>query len=421
MRVRGFGSPFAAALAAVSLVCSSVVLAPVALAAEPDLVVWVPKGYKPAAVAALPQSIDGHQVRVRVRDLSSLTERLLSGGARTAPDLIFIDASTTGSLASAALLTPVDFPASTRRTLGSAAVDGFRYGFDIYGVPMQTQNVALVTNADLVPEAPRTFTQLRRAALRLQRAGQITMPLALGQDPNGSAAEALYPLFSGLGGFIFGTNAGGSVDPTKVGIDNAAFQKNSERIDMWNEVGLLDAGITQAQAREEFLSGQSPFWIAEPGDIAALAQVGFRYRITSVPRIVKGQTPVPLLRSHGFAVTTFARQHGVLEEARSLVQDVLPGARAQRAFYDASPLVGLPANANTAANIPNRQLVAFGAAGANSVAYPNIAPWGPASAAFVGAWRASTRGVDADPPAVPAAESFAAARAAVRQGAASDR
>ena len=421
MPVRGFRSPLAAVVAAVAVLASVLVGAPAAVAAERDLVVWVPKGYKPAAVAALPPSIDGHRVRVRVRDMSNLSERLLSGNARTAPDLVFIDASSTSELAAAALVSPIEFPRSTRRTLGAAAVDGFRYGFNSYGVPMQTQNVALVTNADLVPEAPKTFAQLRRAALRLQRAGTVTMPLALGQDPTAPAADALYPLFSGLGGFVFGTNAGGSLDPTKIGINNAAFQKNSERIDTWNSLGLINSTISQEQARDAFVSGQAPFWIAEPNDIDALTQVGFRYRITSVPRIVEGQTPAPLLRTYGFAVTTFARQHGVLEEATSLVQVVLPGARSQRAFFDASPLVGLPANSNAAANVPNRQLVAFGAAGAQAIPYPNIPQWGPASVAFVGAWRASTRGPEAEPPAVPAAESFAAARSAVRQGVAGGR
>lgn len=414
-------SPLAAVVAAVAVLASVLLVTPSAVAAERDLVVWVPKGYKAAAAAALPESIEGHRVRVRVRDMSNLSERLLSGSTRNAPDVVFIDATSTGALAAAALVTPIELARSTRRTLGAAAVDGFRYGFDIYGVPMQTQNVALVTNADLVPEPPRTFTQLRRAALRLQRAGTVTMPLALGQEPTSFASEALYPLFSGLGGFVFGTNAGGSLDPTKIGINNAVFQKNSDRIDTWNSLGLLNSAISQEQAREAFVSGQAPFWIAEPNDINALTRVGFRYRITAVPRIVNGLSPAPLLRSHGFAVTTFARQHGVQEEAASLVQQVLPGATAQRAFYDASPLVGLPANANAAANVPNRQLVAFGAAGSDAIAYPNIPQWGPASVAFVGAWRASTRGPDADPPAVPAAESFAAARSAVRQGVAGGR
>ena len=418
--MRGYRSPVAAGVAAVVLL-ATLVGAPTSHAAERDVIVWVPKGYKASAVAALPEEIDGHRIRVRVRDLSNLSERLLSGAARTAPDLVFIDAAETGPLAASALLSPIEFAPGTRKALNTAAVDGFRYGFNVYGVPMQTQNVALVTNADLVPEAPTNFTQLRRTALRLKRADQVSMALALGQEPTEPAAQALYPLFSGLGGFVFGTNAGGSVDPTKVGIDNAAFQKNSDRIDSWNSLGLIDSSITAQQAREAFLAGRAPFWIAAPEDIPALTGVGFRYRITAVPRIVKEHAPVPLLRSFGFAVTTFARQHGLLAEANALVQETLPGARAQRAFYDASPLLGVPANRGVAANIPNRQLVAFGVAGAGAVPYPNIQQWGPASAALVGAWRESTRGPNADPPAVPAAESFAAARTAVRQGAAGGR
>ena len=415
--MRGFRSPFAAVVAALSLF-GALWMSPVATAAERDIVVWVPKGYKAAATAALPTAIDGHPVRVRVRDMSDLTSRLLSGDPKTAPDIVFIDSANTGALASAALLSPIDLQRGTQRTLNKAAVDGFRYGFDIYGVPMQTQNVALVSNADLVPEAPRNFRQLRRIALDLKRDERVSMPLALGQEPTAQAAEALYPLFSGLGGFVFGTNAGGSVDPTKVGIDNAAFQKNSDRIDSWNSSGLVDSAITQEQAREAFTTGQAPFWIAAPSDIPALTEVAFRYRITAVPQIVPGIAPVPMMRSQGFAVTTFARPHGVLEEASRLVAELAPGARAQRAFLDASPVIGLPANTNAAANVPNRQLVAFGAAGEGAVAYPNIEQWGRASTAFVGAWRQSTRGPQATPPAVPAADAFAAARSAVRQGSA---
>ena len=415
--MRGFRPSLAATAAGIALL-AALWAAPSATASERDIVVWVPKGYKAAATAALPADIDGHRVRVRVRDMSNLAPRLLAGDARTAPDIVFVDSANTGSLASAALLSPLDLERGTLRTLNKAAVDGFRYGFDIYGVPMQTQNVALVSNADLVPEAPRNFRQLRKVALDLEREGRVSMPLALGQDPTGHAAEALYPLFSGLGGFVFGTNAGGSVDPTKVGIDNAAFQKHSDRIDSWNASGLLDSSITQEQAREAFTNGQSPFWIAAPADIPALTEVPFRYRITAVPQVVSGITPVPMMRSQGFAVTNFARQHGVLAEASQLVASFATGARAQRAFFDASPVIGLPANANAASKVPNRQLVAFGAAGEGAVAYPNIEQWGRASTAFVGAWRQSTRGPQATPAAVPAADAFSAARSAVRQGSA---
>ena len=407
-----------AAVAAALMVLGALWVSPAASAAERDIVVWVPKGYKAAATAAFPGTIDGHRVRVRVRDMTDLSARLLAGDPKTAPDIVFIDSASTGALASAALLSPLDLERGTLRTLNKAAVDGFRYGFNIYGVPLQTQNVALVSNADLVPEAPQNFRQLRRIALDLEREGRVSMPLALGQEPMPQAAEALYPLFSGLGGFVFGTNAGGSIDPTKIGIDNASFQKHSDRIDTWNASGLLDSAITQEQAREAFVSGQAPFWLAAPADIPALTEVPFRYRITAVPQIVPELTPVPMMRSQGFAVTTFARQHGVLAEAGRLVGEVSSGARSQRAFFDASPVIGLPANTNAAANVPNRQLVAFGAAGAEAVAYPNIEQWGRAATAFVAAWRQSTRGPDATPPAVPAAQAFAAARSTVRQGSA---
>lgn len=411
-----------AAAVALSLVVSfglTTTLAPLpAAAADRDIVVWVPKGYKNAVRAALPAEVDGHRVKVLVRAMADLDERLLAGDPVDSPDIVLIDAARTGDLASAALLAPIELKRGTTRALSHAGLDGFRYGFNTYGVPMQVTNVALVTNADLVPEAPKTFRKLRRTALILEREGVVSMPLALGQEPSDAASQALYPLFAGLGGFVFGTNAGGSVDPTKVGINNAAFQNNSDRIDTWNSTGLMDSSITTQQAREAFLAGEAPFWITGPQDIPALSEVDFRYRISAVPRIVKGEQTSPLVRATGFAVTTFARQHDVLAEARSLVEAVAPGAAAQRGFYESSPAIGLPANKNTASKIPNRQLIAFGAAGQQGVAHPNIGQWSRAEVALLGAWRQSTRGSEASPPSVPAEQSFGAARAAVRQGSA---
>ena len=420
MRVvsRSLTAALAVVLTCAFSITTTTFTAPTASAADRDIVVWVPKGYKKATRAALPAEVDGHRIRVLVRAMADIDQRLLEGDPQDSPDLVLIDAARTGELAGAALLVPIELKRGTQRALSEPGLNSFRFGFNIYGVPIQIRNVALVTNADLVPEAPNTFRKLRRTALDLKREGKIAMPLALGQEPTDPASQALYPLFAGLGGFVFGTNAGGSVDPTKVGLNNSAFRENSERIDTWNATGLIDSTITTDQAREAFLAGQAPFWIASPDDIEALTEVDFRYRISAVPRIVKGQQTSPLVHSTGLAVTTFARQHDVLEEARALVQEIAPGARAQRAFYESSPLVGLPANENTAANISNRQLIAFGAAGSAGIAYPNIEQWSRAQVALVGAWRQSTRGVNAIPPAVPAADAFAAARSAVRQGSA---
>jgi len=377
-------------------------------AAKKPIVVWVDSSMRAATKTLFAAGINGREVRVRARDMSSVAEQLRTVDPAEAPDIILIDNTQTAALAAATLIEPLTIPTQTTRGFVPAAIDGFRYGFGNYGIPMQRSNLALITNADLVPVAPETFAQLSRAALQLKDDGRITVPFALAQGEKGNA-ETTYPLFSGLGGFAFGTNAAGSLDPTKVGIDNKLFRGHSQRIDSWKESGLLDSAVTAERARETFIAGQSPFWLAGPEDIPTLRAVSFRYRVTALPPIVKRLAPAPL-RSWGFAVTPFARQHRVLPAAIALVTRVAASAEGQAAFAAASTRIGLPANIAAASRVADRLLVAFGAAGSAAVAYPNIPQWLEARAALGEAWRDSTRGEGA----TPAAESFAVAQKRVR-------
>lgn len=380
-----------------------------AQAAKKPIVVWVDENTRAATKALFAEGINGRAVRVKARDMSTLAEQLRTVSVEEAPDIVLIDNAQTAELASGTLIEPLTIPAPTAKALVPAALDGFRYGFGNYGIPMQRRSLALITNADLVPAAPETFAKLARTALQLKEQGRVTVPFAMAQGEKGNA-ETTYPLFSALGGFAFGTNAAGSLDPTKVGIDNKKFRANSDRIDEWNASGLIDSSVTAERAREAFVAGQAPFWIAGPDDIATLRSLTFRYRITALPPVLKRITPAPLLESWGFAVTPFARKHNVLPAATALVTQVAASAEGQAAFAAASGRVGLPANVAAAARVADRVLVAFGAAGSAAVPYPNIPQWAEAGAALADAWRDSTQGVEA----VPAAEAFAAAQKRVR-------
>lgn len=387
---------------------SMVATAP-AQAAKRPIVVWVDASMRAATKALFTAGINGRVVRVKARDMSNLAEQLRTVNPAEGPDIVLIDNRQTAELAAGTLIEPLTIPVQTAKALVPAALGGFRYGFGNYGIPMQRQNLALITNADLVPSAPETFAKLGRVALDLKDQGRVSMPLALAQGEKGNA-ETTYPLFSGLGGFAFGTNAAGSLDPTKVGIDNKKFRANSGRIDEWNASGLIDSSIGADRARETFVAGQAPFWITGPEDIPTLRSLNFRYRITAVPPILKKITPAPLMTSWGFAVTPFARQHNLLPAATALVTQVAASAEGQAAFAAASGRVGLPANIAAASRVADRVLVAFGAAGSAAVPYPNIPQWGEAAAALGDAWRDSTRGAGA----IPATEAFATAQKRVR-------
>lgn len=396
------------ALGMIAALIAGLFVAAPAQAAPRAILVWVDAPYKAAAQELFAKGYQNRAVKVRVKDMSTIVTDLQGIDPDKAPDIILIDNDQVGDLAGAALLTPLELSPTTARALSSIAVNGFKFGESIFGVPMQRQNVALVTNATMIPTPPKTFKRLSTLALKTVADGVAQIPFAVPQGLDGDAYST-YPLFSGLGGFAYGTNSFGSINPTNVGINNKKFRKNQSQIDEWNKSGLLNSALTADEARAAFLEGRSPFWITGPDDIANLKTVNFRYRISMVPTIVKGINTSPFMKSIGFAVTTFASQHKVLPAARDLVTNLNTTAKAQTTFYSKSPYVGLPANTSAAAASPDRVLLAFGSSAIGAVPYPNLSEWGTTSVALGGAWRDSTRGGDS----VPAARAFAAARAQV--------
>jgi arabinogalactan oligomer/maltooligosaccharide transport system substrate-binding protein len=390
-----------------ALIAGLFVSAP-AHAAPRAILVWVDAPYKDAASELFAKGYKNRSVTVQVKDMSTIVTDLQNINPEKAPDIILIDNDQVGELAGAALITPLEISSATSRALSSIAVNGFKYGESIFGIPMQRQNVALVTNATMIPTAPTTFKKLSSLALKTVADGVAQIPFALPQGLDGDSYST-YPLFAGLGGFAYGTNSFGSINTNSVGINNKKFRKNQSQIDEWNKSGLLNSALTADEARAAFLQGQSPFWITGPDDIANLRTVNFRYRITVVPTIVKGFNTSPLMKSIGFAVTSFASQHKVLPASRDLVTNINSTVKAQTTFYSKSPYVGLPANTAAAAASPDRVLLAFGSSAIGALPYPNVPEWGTTSLALGGAWRDSTRGGDA----VPAAQAFAGARAQV--------
>lgn len=395
-----FVSAITAAMVAGSLLAAPVQAAPRAI------VVWVDAQYKDAATALFANGYKNRAITVTGRDMSTITLDLQNIDPNKAPDIVLVDGEQVGELAANALITPIEISAETSRSLSSIAINTFKVGESLFGTPIQRQNLALVTNAELIPTAPTTFDKLSRLALKRVNAGRADIAFAVEQGIDGNAYST-YPLFSGLGGFAFGTTASGSYNPQRIGINNKKFVKNQAQIDAWNASGLINSNLSADEARIAFTSGRAPFWLTGPEEIENLKKVTFRYRITQVPAAVKGISAAPFMKSIGFAVTTFAKAHKILPASRDIVTNRITTTKAQTTFYENSPYVGLPANSAAAAATPDRVLLAFGSAALGATPYPNIPEWGQVSIALGGAWRDSTRGGDS----VKAAKAFAAARA----------
>ncbi len=378
-------------------------LLPAAAAADRPLVMWAPSAQAAVIQAQLASGFRGIPVSViSVPDVRSALETVQ---ADDAPDLIWASNAWTGDLVARSLIEPLPLSETLRARFPENVLDGFRYGFDFYGLPVQFESMALVTNAELVPEPVESFAELERRALSLMAQDRVRLPLAVGQ---GGVPEALYvaPLFTGLGGYLFGRNPAGSLDPYNVGIGSPALLESTPEIDRWNRIGLLSSDVSVTQAQAAFLSGQAPFWITGTTSARLLSAAAFDSRVEPVPQIVEGIAPAPYLDIEGVMVTSYATAHGSLDDALALARRHFATAGAQAQLARA----GRMAPAHEAAG--RSALVArFTEAARSGIAVPNIPQARAAWRALVQAWSSSTSGVDA----VPARAAFSAAHRLVLQ------
>jgi arabinogalactan oligomer/maltooligosaccharide transport system substrate-binding protein len=375
-------------------------------AAPKSITIWADAPHAAVLSQLLAKGYKGVKINVVTKDLAAIRAEVDTTPLETAPDIIWGDQSWSGDLAVAKTILPVTLSAARTKQFPKNVLGGYASFGKGYGLPVQVSNVALITNVELVPKQPTTFAELSSMAATLKKSGKGKKGFAIGQGPN-SDGYAMYPLFSGLGGYFFGKDADGNWDPSVVGLSDPKFLKNSKQIDEWNAAGLIDSAMTPEAATKAFVNGKAPFWIAGPEDMATLKALTFVYRITALPPIVSGLKPAPLLRVQGFNITKYAYQHGALGMSRKLVTRYLAAVGRQLALAGSVGLI--PANIAAEKQVTERRLQAIAQAGVDGVAIPNIAQMQAVWPQYGPAWVMSTSG----PGATKAKKAFQVASGAI--------
>ena len=381
------------------VVASLIVIAPNAQAANPPIVVWADQIRADVLNAEFPQGFHGTRIKVVVKDsLAAIKDELKTVKPADAPDVIAAEHESTGELVDAKLVRSLVLGSDRIAVFSPNVLSGFRYNGKIFGVPVQFENLAMVTNVNLVPKQPETFKKVVTISTRLMKNNKTSSGVAVGQGGNGNAYN-MFPFFSGLGGYVFGKDDKGNANTADVGIANPAFLGNSTQIKDWNAAGVIDSSLNTQEAKDAFAAGKAPFWITGPWDLNAVIALPFGYRITSVPGMVSGKSPAPLLGMKGFMVTIYAQAHQMRKQASEFVVEGLSRAGIQAAFGNAARR--MPASSKAVSGITDARLKAFGAAGAAGVAIPNVPAMSAVWAPLGKAWAVTTKGSGASGP-VPA-------------------
>jgi arabinogalactan oligomer / maltooligosaccharide transport system substrate-binding protein len=380
-----------------------------AVAAGPTITIWADQNRKDAVTQLANQWIaknPGVTVNVVVQDFGSIRDKLGTVDASTAPDIILAAHDWTGQLAANGLVEPIYLKPAVAKEFPKYTLNAFSYGLAVkklYGVPTQIENIGLVVNTSLV-KIPKTFAQLEKEALAYKAKTSGNVAIAV-QQGAGFDAYHMYPFFSGLGGYVFGTNSAGNLDASNIGVANKKFLKNASLIDKWNKEGLINSALDYSTAQNAFLKKQAAFYITGPWATQVLEQSGIKFKIVQVPKIV--YPAVPFLGVQGAMVTKYASVHGVDALAQDFVSNYIPTPGAQLALAVANGRY--PANTVAGKQVTDPVLAEFGKAGVGGVPMPNIPQMASVWSDLGAAWFKATKGAGA----TKATVAFAAASRAI--------
>jgi maltose-binding protein MalE len=375
-------------------VVALLVVSPVAAhrsAAASNLVIWVDTPQQ-ASIEKSAATWGRAPVTVVVHAFSNINTDLKTVAPANAPDIIIGQHDWIGDLVTNGLALPIFPSAATKAQFPQYALDAFSYGIalkKLYGAPYAFDNVGLVVNTQLV-KVPTTFAQLERRAIAFKKRKSGNLGIAVPQGAGGDAFH-MYPFFSGLGGYVFGKNKIGLLDPSDIGVANRTFVANSSLIDRWNREGLINSKVDYATAKNAFLTKQAAFWITGPWESEALKSSGLKFKIIQMPKITLSS--VPFLNVQGMIVTKYARDHALDTLARDFVSNYMMTSAAQLDLAKANGRA--PANITASKKYSDPIASQFGKAGVGGVPVPNIPQMSQVWTELGLAWVRSTQGAGA--------------------------
>jgi len=372
--------------------------------ADADLVIWADDTRAPAITpfAEAFGAENGITVAVQELGFGDIRSRLVvADPAGEGPDIIIGAHDWLGELVAAGVVAPLDISAVADQ-YSEVAVQAFNYGGQNYGLPYAVENIALIRNTDLVPEAPATFEELVEIALALQEEGTVEVPLALQENGNGDPFHN-YPIVTALGGYVFGTNDDGSYNPDDLGIDSEGGLAAARYFGELSELGVVNIDVTYDVMTESFGAGSAPFAITGPWALSSFE--GVNYVVEPIPSI-DGGTPRPFIGVQGFMVAANAENPLF---AQTFLLDFMSTEEAQLAMFEAGGRPPAHTAAFEAAASDDANLAGFGLSGQNGYPMPAIPEMGAVWQAWTDAYQLIFTGTDPEQAFKDAAEQIRAA------------
>lgn len=304
----------------------------------------------------------GVKVNLVQKDMGSVQQDLITQvPAGKGPDIAIGQNDWTGVLATDGVIQPLEL-GDARNDYEKVAMDAFNYNGKIYALPYSIENVALVRNTKLAPEAPTSWDDMVATA---KNAG-TEYPYLLQVGDQGDS-YTMYPIQTSFGSFVFGQNSDGSYDASKLTIGDDNGVKFAQWMQQQAKDGVLSTSMSADIALSKFEQGASPYLISGPWNVSAIKKAGIDVAVDAIPS-AGGQPAKPFVGVGGFFLSSKTSNKIA---ATNFLINYVGTDEVQEALYNAGGRLPALTSAYKKA-IEDPVSEGFGKASENGVPMPNI-------------------------------------------------
>lgn len=294
------------------------------------------------------------------------------------PDVVVGAHDWLGEFVQNGLVAPIPMAADDAGKFASSAITATKFGGQQYGVPYAVENLALVRNTALAPDAPKTMDEIVAKGTELKSAGKADNVLIQQVSQKGNAYYA-YPYVSAFeGGGIFGTKDNGDYDPAKVLVGSPGSIKGGQVLADLGAKKILSTSVDGTNMDQLFDSGKAPYMITGPWSIDKAKKANIKYAISPLPSLAGGGPMKPFLGVQMFYVSAKAKNAPIAQE---FVTKAVPQKDFQLAMFEAGHRPPALTEAYNDVSAKDPDVKAWFEAGKEGKPMPNIpamnAVWGP--------------------------------------------
>ncbi|KIH98551.1 sugar ABC transporter substrate-binding protein [Streptomonospora alba] len=357
-----------------------------------SMVIWADPERTDALQSFADDFGEANGVEVEVREVATDTiqsDFVTAHEGGSGPDVVVGAHDWIGNLVQNGAIDPVQLPQDKVDALNEVAVEATTYEGQLYGVPYAMENLALIRNTELAPEAPETVEDLVETGQRLQEDGEVEEILGLQVSQTGDPYH-MQPFYSSAGGYLFGTDDQGNADPSDLGVGTPESVEAFEKIAEFGEEGkgAFKRSIDSDNVGNLFNQGKTPYFVTGPWSLASVQEAGVDYDISPVPGFEDGGDAVPFVGVQAFFVASGSENKVLAEE---FVTNYVADPELSTALYEADPRPPALTEVSTQVSKDDPDVGKFIEAGADGKPMPAIPemdaiwdPFGKAQAAVIG-------------------------------------